>query len=85
MLNPTRVRLYASSNRTDTDFTAKLIDVYPSSTDWPAAFDLNLTDAIVRARYRATRDHQVLLSPGAVYPFVIGPFPTANVFEHQRR
>jgi uncharacterized protein len=82
---PIKVVLYASSNRTDTDFTAKLLDVYPSSETWPAGFDLNLTDAIVRGRYRATRDHAVMLTPGTVYPFTIEPFPTANVFKKGHR
>ncbi|NJK42630.1 MAG: CocE/NonD family hydrolase [Aquincola sp.] len=68
VIGPISVVLHASSNRTDTDFTAKLIDVYPSSEAWPGGFDLNLTDAIVRGRYRATRDHAVLLTPGRVYP-----------------
>ncbi len=85
VIGPIKVVLHASSNRTDTDFTAKLIDVYPPSDDWPAGFDLNLTDAIVRGRYRATRDHAVMLEPGTVYPFTIEPFPTANVFKKGHR
>ena len=72
---PISVVVFASSNRTDTDFTAKLIDVYPPSTDWPGGFDLNLTDAIIRGRYRATRDHAEFLTPGTVYEFTIDPFP----------
>ena len=82
---PISVVLYASSNRTDTDFTAKLIDVYPPSADWPGGFDLNLTDAIIRGRYRATRDHAELLTPGKIYQFTIAPFPTANVFKKGHR
>jgi putative CocE/NonD family hydrolase len=82
---PISVVVFASSNRTDTDFTAKLIDVYPPSADWPGGFDLNLTDAIIRGRYRATRDHAEFLTPGAVYQFTIDPFPTANVFKKGHR
>ena len=67
VIGPISVKLFASSNRTDTDFTAKLVDVYPPSAAWPGGFDLNLTDAIVRGRYRATRDHAVMLTPGQVY------------------
>ena len=85
VIGPIRVVLHASSNRTDTDFTAKLIDVYPPSDAWPGGFDLNLTDAIIRGRYRATRDHAVMLKPGQVYPFTIDPFPTANVFKKGHR
>jgi len=49
---PITVTLHVSSSAPDTDFTAKLLDVYPPSKDYPAGFDLNLTDGIVRARYR---------------------------------
>jgi uncharacterized protein len=82
---PISVVVFASSNRTDTDFSAKLIDVYPPSADWPGGFDLNLTDAIIRGRYRATRDHAEFLTPGTVYQFTIDPFPTANVFKKGHR
>ena len=85
VIGPIKVILHASSNRTDTDFTAKLIDVYPSSETWPGGFDMNLTDAIVRGRYRATRDRAAMLTPGRVYPFTIEPFPTANVFKKGHR
>ncbi|MEO8334082.1 MAG: CocE/NonD family hydrolase [bacterium] len=85
IIGPIKVELFASSNRTDTDFTAKLIDVYPPSDTWPGGFDLNVTDAIIRGRYRATRDHAVMLEPGRVYPFAIEPFPTANVFKKGHR
>ena len=85
VIGPIRVVLHASSNRTDTDFTAKLLDVYPPGDAWPGGFDMNLTDAIVRGRYRATRDHAVMLVPGKVYPFTIEPFPTANVFKKGHR
>lgn len=85
VIGPITVTLHASTNRTDTDFTAKLVDVYPPSTTWPGGFDLNITDAIVRGRYRATRNHQVLLTPAQVYQFTIAPFPTANVFKKGHR
>lgn len=85
VIGPITVVVYASATTVDTDLTAKLIDVYPSSDDWPGGFDMNLTDAIVRARYRATRDHAELLTPGTVYPFTIEPFPTANVFKKGHR
>ena len=46
------VKLWASSNALDTDFTAKLVDAYPPNADFPAGVDLNVADSIVRARYR---------------------------------
>lgn len=85
IIGPIVVKVYAASSAYDTDFTAKLVDVYPPSADFPAGFDLNLTDAIVRARYRATRDHEVLLTPGKVEEYTIEPFPTANVFKKGHR
>jgi putative CocE/NonD family hydrolase len=85
VIGPIVVKLYASSSALDTDFTAKLVDVYPPSLDFPTGFDMNITDAIVRGRYRATRDHQVLLKPDSVYEFTIEPFPTANVFKKGHR
>ncbi len=42
------VKLWVSSSAVDTDFTAKLIDVYPPSPDWPGGFDLNIGDGILR-------------------------------------
>ena len=78
VIGPLTVSLFASATTTDADVTAKLLDVYPSSVDWPGGFDMNLTDAIVRGRYRATRDHAVMLKPGQVYDFTIAPFPTAT-------
>jgi putative CocE/NonD family hydrolase len=85
VIGPIVVTLFAATDARDTDFTAKLVDVYPPSLDFPTGFDLNLTDAIVRGRYRATRDHQVLLEPGTVYEYTIAPFPTANVFKKGHR
>ena len=85
VIGPIHVELFGSTNRTDTDFTAKLIDVYPPSAEWPGGYDMNITDAIIRGRYRATRDHAVMLVPGTVYRFPIDPFPTANVFKKGHR
>jgi putative CocE/NonD family hydrolase len=85
IVGPIHVELFASTDKTDTDFTAKHVDVYPPSDTWPGGYDLNITDAIIRGRYRATRDHAVMLTPGKVYSFPIDPFPTANVFKKGHR
>ncbi len=79
------VKLWASSSAVDTDFTAKLIDVYPSSADWPHGFDLNLADGIVRARFRDSLQEEKLMQPGKVYPFTIKLYPTSNVFKKGHR
>lgn len=79
------VRLFASSSAVDTDFTAKLIDVYPPSEDWPAGFDLNIGDGIVRARFRESLKKEVLMTPGEPYEFTIKLYPTSNVFKKGHR
>ena len=66
------VKLWASSDALDTDFTAKLVDVYPSNADFPAGVDLNISDSIVRARYRNGLGKAELLQPGQPYEFTIG-------------
>jgi putative CocE/NonD family hydrolase len=79
------VNLWISSDGLDTYFTAKLIDVYPSSSDWPGGFDLNLEDGIIRARFRKSIVTETLLTPGAVEPVTIRLYPTSNVFKKGHR
>ncbi|MDH7569777.1 MAG: CocE/NonD family hydrolase, partial [Armatimonadota bacterium] len=79
------VKLWASSSAPDTDFTAKLVDVYPPSPDFPGGFDLNIGDGIVRARFREGLDRERLMAPGTVYPFTIRLYPTSNVFKRGHR
>ncbi len=85
VIGPIIVRLYVSSTAKDTDFTVKLLDVYPPSEDFPSGFDMNLTDAIVRMSYRNGRHTRDLITPGKVYELTIDPFPTANVFKKGHR
>lgn len=82
---PIAVVLYASSTAVDTDFTAKLVDVYPPNEDFPGGFDMNITDALVRASYRDDRHTRDLIDPGRIYRLVIRPFATANVFKKGHR
>ncbi|WP_164104014.1 CocE/NonD family hydrolase [Candidatus Laterigemmans baculatus] len=79
------VRLHASSSAVDTDFTAKLIDVYPPSAEWPGGFDLNIGDGIVRGRFRESLKEEKLMEPGEVYEFTIKLYPTSNVFKKGHR
>jgi putative CocE/NonD family hydrolase len=74
------VKLWISSSTPDTDFTAKLIDVYPPNRDYPAGVELNVADSIVRARYRDSLEKAVLMQPGQVYPVTIEMYPTSLVF-----
>ena len=85
IIGPVTVRLFVSSTAEDTDFTVKLLDVYPPSADFPAGFDMNLTDAIMRMSYRNSRHERGLINPGEVYELTIEPFPTANVFKKGHR
>lgn len=85
VIGPITVVLYASSTALDTDFTAKLIDVYPPSQDFPSGFEMNITDGIIRARFRNSPEKPELMKAGEIYEFVIEPFPTANVFKKGHR
>ena len=62
---PLTVNLWISSNCSDTDFTAKLIDVYPPNPDYPEGFAMNLTDGILRARYRDSWEKPTPMMPRA--------------------
>ncbi len=79
------VKLWASSSALDTDFTAKLIDVYPASPDYPGGFDLNIGDGILRARFRESLKKEVLMQPGTIYPLTIKLYPTSNIFKRGHR
>ena len=72
---PVSLELYAKSSAVDTDFTAKLVDV------WPDGFAQNLTEGILRARYRDSRETPTLLNPGQIYKLTIDVWATSNVFK----
>lgn len=82
---PITVRLWISSNCRDTDFTAKLIDACPPSIDYPQGYAMNLTDGILRARYRDSWEQPWLMTPGEVYEIEIEPFATSNLFKAGHR
>jgi putative CocE/NonD family hydrolase len=82
---PVEVTLFISSTATDTDFTAKLIDVYPPNQDFPLGFDMNIGDSIIRTRYRDSLEQQKLMKPGTVYQVKINLYPTANLFKKGHR
>jgi putative CocE/NonD family hydrolase len=74
------VRLWIASSTVDTDFTAKLVDDYPPSEDYPEGYALNIADSITRVRYRASRERAELMEPGRVYEIAIEPQATSNYF-----
>jgi uncharacterized protein len=79
------VTLYASSSAVDTDFTAKLVDVYPPSRDFPNGVEMNVGDRIVRARYRNSLERAEFMQPNTVYKFTIEMYPTSLVFRKGHR
>ncbi|MEP7272186.1 MAG: CocE/NonD family hydrolase [Acidobacteriota bacterium] len=77
---PIEVTLYVSSDAKDTDFTVKLIDVYPDGTAY------NLDETIQRLRYRNGYDKpQVWMEAGKVYKITLQPMTTSNYYEAGHR
>ena len=76
---PVRLELFAKSSTTDTDFTAKLVDVGPDG------FAQNMTEGIVRGRYRISQQTPEPMKPGETYKFTIDLWSTSNVFRRGHR
>jgi uncharacterized protein len=76
---PVRVELHAATDGRDTDWTAKLVDV------WPSGYAMNLCDGILRARYREDFAAPRLLEPGSVQRYEIEVGVTGNVFRRGHR
>ncbi|KYK22325.1 hypothetical protein AYK25_02685 [Thermoplasmatales archaeon SM1-50] len=76
-----KARLYVSSNRSDTDFTVKLTDVYPDGRS------MLIIDGILRMRNRNGTDHWELMNPGMIYQVEIDLWSTSYVWNtgHQIR
>jgi putative CocE/NonD family hydrolase len=72
---PITLKLFAASSARDTDWVARLVDVYPDGRA------MNLQDGILRARYRAGKNAPAsLLETGKVYEYDIDMWATSNVF-----
>jgi len=76
---PIEVMLYVSSDAKDTDFTVKLIDVYPDGRAY------NLDETIQRMRYRDGYESKVWMESGKVYKVILSPMVTSNYFEAGHR
>ena len=76
---PVELTLYVSTDVKDTDFTVKLIDVYPDGRAY------NLDETIQRARYREGYDKVVWMEKDKVYKVKLGPLTTSNYFEAGHR
>ena len=82
---PIEAHLWIASDRPDTDFTIKLIDVYPPNEDYPDGFAMNVTDGIMRARYRDSWEQPRMLAPGEIAQVTVAAFPTSNLFAKGHR
>lgn len=71
--------LYVSSDARDTDFTIKLIDVYPDGRAY------NLDETIQRVRYREGYDKEVFMEKGEIYKIDLSPMSTSNYFKKGHR
>lgn len=71
--------LYVSSDAKDTDFTVKVLDVYPDGSAY------NLDETIQRARYREGYDKEVFMEDGEVYKIDLTPMSTSNYFKKGHR
>jgi putative CocE/NonD family hydrolase len=78
---PIKVHLWAISSAPDTDFVARLVDVHPDG------YAQNLTDGIIRARYRnfAQGEAPGLIEPGKAYEYQIDLWSTSNLFKAGHR
>jgi len=77
---PITAILYVSSSAIDTDFTVKLIDEMPPNKDYPDGYAMNLTDGILRCRYRTSFEAPSFMTPDQVYKIKVEIFPTSNLF-----
>lgn len=71
---PVTATLFVKSSAVDTDFTAKLVDVAPDG------FAQDLTEGILRMRYRVSPEHAGLMNPGQIYEISVDLWATSNVF-----
>ena len=75
-----KARLWVSSDCPDTDFAVKLIDVYPPSDDYPQGFALNISQGILRMRYREGWERETFMRPDEIYHVDIELFDVSNYF-----
>ncbi|MBT9175374.1 MAG: Cocaine esterase [candidate division WS2 bacterium] len=79
VVGPISAKIFASSSAVDTDFVAKLVDVYPND------LAIYLTIGIVRARYQTSVEKPTLIEPEVVYEYSIDMSNTANQFKRGHR
>ncbi|MGH7947777.1 MAG: CocE/NonD family hydrolase, partial [Candidatus Binataceae bacterium] len=76
---PIVVKLFAESSASDTDFTAKLVDVRPDG------YAHNIAEGVVRARFRESIVAPTLITPGKAYEYTIDLWATSHLFNAGHR
>lgn len=76
---PVVIKLFAASSAVDTDFSGKLVDV------WPDGKAYNIIDGVVRARYRNSFSKPELIKPDTVYEYTVDLRSTSIVFKAGHR
>ena len=76
---PISLTLWAATDAPDTDFTGKLVDIYPDG------YSRNLTDGIIRARYKDGTAEAKPITPGEATEYTINLWPTSNLFKAGHR
>ena len=79
VIGPIELRLFVASSARDTDFTGKLVDVFPDGRA------MILTEGILRARYRNSFTERELLEPDVIHELHLNLWATANVFQPGHR
>lgn len=69
-----RAQLWVSSTAPDTDFVARLVDVYPNG------YSMIVAEGEMRMRFRNGTDRAAPVTPGKIYPLTITMAPTSNLF-----
>ena len=82
---PIELHLWVATDGPDADIHAKLIDLYPPSEDYPDGFAMNLSEGLLRLRYRDSWEAPSLLQPGRPYAVTVAMFPCANLFKRGHR
>ncbi len=77
--------LFVSSSAVDTDFTIKIVDVYPPSADYPEGYALNIAHGILRMRFRNSFEVPEAMEAGKIYAVQIATFPMSNSFSKGHR
>lgn len=85
VVGPVEVKLWVASTAPDTDFTARLVDVYPANEDYPSGYALDVADGMIRARYRGSTAEPETMEPGSVHELTVDLWTTATLFQEGHR